>query len=110
MKKRTKAENAAHSKAQREKKHKDRVSPAAVSPVSPAADRITLPADVPCPECVRLRAENSKLLARLLEQAKPPAVKVSADEAEALRQRVIATKINRINSFGNGHAIGTARI
>lgn len=66
-------------------------------------------AAVPCPECALLRAEVARLKAQL-ERLDKPAVKVFADETEALRQRVIANKVSRINSFATGHVIGSARI
>lgn len=78
-------------------------------------------APFPCPNCERLRAdllreraEVSRLKDELMQQAQRPkagrhAEKISKDDAEALRQRVIADKVGRINSYSRGHVIGTAR-
>jgi hypothetical protein len=41
---------------------------------------------------------------------KPDGKTLDKSEQEALRQRVIADKVNRINTFGKGHSIGTARL
>lgn len=110
-----------------------------VSPVSPAPmiqaadqDAPSLPAPVSCPECSRLRAELVKeraesarlreMVKTFLNKEKTPAAPVAPflkekttpkaqdNDAEALRKRVIAAKVDRINNFGKGHSIGTARI
>lgn len=119
MKKRTKAEMAKYRRELRARQKAQNVTPTKETPVTPAAKchtqspaAVSLP-PAPCPECARLRAENGRLLARIevLEaKARKPDALPQGDDAEALRQRVIATKINRINSFAKGHTIGTARI
>lgn len=131
MKKRTKEENAAYARAQREKKRLAAVSPACVSPritstVSPETPRsVAPPAPDSCQDCERLRAE----IARLKEMVQTLLAKVATleaditgssttahqvtpkgDDAEALRQRVIAEKTSRINNYAKGHVIGSARI
>jgi hypothetical protein len=40
----------------------------------------------------------------------PPPAAPKDTEAEALRKRVIAAKVDRINNYAKGHAIGTARL
>ena len=132
MKKRTKAEAAAAMRASRaRKKAQKAVTPAgsspivAVTPVTPVT-----PAPVSCPNCVRLladlqqaRAEVARLQALVGAKVdlpyrpsidRPPAHRqegkeLSMDDAEVLRQRVIAEKVSRINTLGNGHVIGTVR-
>jgi hypothetical protein len=125
MKPRTKEENAAHSRAQREKKRLAAVSPARVSPritstVSPAP-----PISGVCPNCEAQAAEIAHLgdlvLTLLAKVATLEAdingssttahqVTPKGDNAEALRQRVIAEKTNRINTFGRNPVIGSARL
>jgi hypothetical protein len=134
MKKRTKAENAAHARAQRLKKKMGSVSPAAVavSPkknVSPARKKAQKKTSVivvprppfpppatffPCPNCERLEREVARLLKRIdALEARPDAraegKPMAKDDTEALRQRVIADKVERINNYSRGHVIGTAR-
>jgi hypothetical protein len=89
----------------------------------------SLPANAPpaqasaavCQNCERLRAEVSMLLAQIatledqqqqekrLTAGSRHAEKISKDDAEALRQRVIADKVERINSYSRGHVIGSTR-
>lgn len=135
MKRRSREENAAHSRAQRLKKKLASVSPGSLSPrkpVSPTQKRITRPVSPVAPpvsdtrrrrirlnapavcsgcldkaaEIVRLRAEVERLAARLVA----PAAVVSTNEAETLRQRVTVAKVDRVNSYAKGHVIGTARL
>lgn len=83
------------------------------------------PLAAPCQNCIKLNAalagaedEISRLNAIIVQQAaelaeaktQKPAPKVSQDDAQALAARVVAAKVDRINSFGKGHAIGSARI
>lgn len=113
MKKRTKEENAAYARELRARKKAQKKTPV---PVTPALKRSTqsvapvAPAPGVCSGCrdkaaeiVRLRDEIERLNARL------NVAPVSKDEAEALRQRVLADKVNRLNNLGKGHVIGTAR-
>jgi hypothetical protein len=72
-----------------------------------------------CQNCERLRAEVSRLLAQIValedQLSKRPTAgsrhveKISQDDAEALTARVVAAKVERINSYSRGHVIGTAR-
>lgn len=120
MKLRTKEEMAAYRRELRARQKAQPVTPkskAPVTPVTPAPKRNTrsaAPGFISMPECsgcrdkmaeiVLLRDEVERLKARL--NVKP----VSQDEAEALRQRVLADKVNRLNNLGKGHNIGTARL
>lgn len=120
MKKRTKAEMAKYRRDLRaRKKAQEDVTPRAenlVTPVTPLQIAVTPVAPSPvapalCSGCKEKLTE----IARLSEKVRTLEARLDArtppkDEAEALRQRVIADKVNRINTFGKGHAIGTARI
>lgn len=95
---------AAYQRARRAKK-----KAAALAAVNPAVK----PDAAPCQNCVRLEAENARLLKRIAtldacheECARRPGPE-SRDAAEALRQRVLADKIN---SYGKNPVIGRARI
>jgi hypothetical protein len=129
MKPRTKEENAAYARAQREKKRLAAVSPH----VSPAA--------TPCLGCQTKDAEISRLVALTLDMEKDyeKATQVNTQEItrltasitaleaqakrhatpdqppkgndlEALQQRVIAAKVNRINNYGRNPVIGKAAL
>lgn len=127
MKPRTKEENAAYARAQREKKRLAAVSPH----VSPAA--------TPCLGCQTKDAEISRLVALTLDMEKNygEAAQVNTQEItlltariatleaqakrhatpdqppkdndlEALQQRIIAAKVDRINNYGKNPSIGKA--
>jgi hypothetical protein len=114
MKKRTPAEMAEYQLKRRERIAAAPVTPATVTPVTPARKRNTCPspvtpaAPVVCSGCqekaveiARLKAEVERLSARLDVKS------VAKDEAEALRQRVISGKIN---SYGKNRVIGRATL
>ena len=79
---------------------------------------VTPAAPVPCPNCERLRAELtreraevSRLLTEIAAmQEQPPATpRAHQDDTQALAARVIAAKVERINSYSRGHVIGSTR-
>jgi len=123
MKVRTKEENAAYHKAYRARKSAQPVTPAPITPVTPSPKRntrsitpvtpappiVSPAAPAVCSGCQEKIAEIARLrdrVAALVARIDAPAV--SKDEAEALRQRVIADKVNRIKTYSNGHVIGSA--
>ena len=106
MKKRTKEEMAAYQKARRHAMTPKKCNTPDVTPVS-----------VPCPNCAALSLEVKTLLAKVAQleaQVKRAATKPEplpkGDDADALRKRVIADKINRINNYGKGANIGTVSL
>lgn len=139
MKKRTKEENAAYTRDLRARKKAQKdvapAVPAHVAPVAPAKSSTQVVA--PCAECLRLREELTQVRAEVSRfrdrvrdlEAQPAAVKVDRpplppvacplapaagkaldrDEAEALRLRVVADKVNRIRGYSSGHSIGSVR-
>ena len=139
MKKRTKEEAAAAMRASRARKKAQPVTPAAVTPkktVTPVTP-VTPAAPAVCSGCQEKITEIARLRERIRTLEGSPAAKVDLpyrppidrpplppvacplapaagkaldrDEAEALRLRVVADKVNRIRGYSTGHSIGSVR-
>ena len=125
MKKRTKEENAAYARAQRLKaklaKSVAPPVPVPVSPVAPPQKRITRSVSpaAPCQNCAAKdkAIEHLKMIIESMEKAQgertaseSPRTIAKDDDAEALRKRVIAAKVDRFNSYGKNPVIGRAAL
>jgi hypothetical protein len=119
MRKRTPEESAAYFRAYRARKKAAAGAPATPPPKQGATPESVIATPAPCPSCAAHAAtlaiaqemiatlEAQLTTARRMDTATPSAHKVTPEDAEALRQRVVSDKIN---SFNRGPVIGTARV
>jgi hypothetical protein len=114
MKKRTKEQSAAYFRAYRaRKKAAATVTPAQKKGATPIQrnTRTATPKPDHCANCADLAADVSRLTDRIAtleaQLAKGDRATPTADDADALRQRVISDKIN---SYGKNPVIGRASL
>jgi len=117
MRKRTPEESAAYFREYRARKKAAAGATATTSPKKSATPAPVIATPTPCPSCAALATTLAVAqerivslegqLAAALRTATPLAHKVTPEDAEALRQRVVSDKIN---SFNRGPVIGTARV
>jgi hypothetical protein len=116
MKKRTKEESAAYFREYRARKKAAAGAPATPLPKKGATPAPVIATPAPCPSCaahsaaLAIAQEKIASLEAQLAFARHTATPSAPDDAEALRQRVIAAKVDRINSYGKNPSIGIARI